>query len=270
MSFESIAVVAGAARSGTSWLGQILDSSPQVAYRFQPFFSYAFKQFVDFDSPLDRWMEFFNALYRSDDEFLHQADKRRSGLYPVFQKDPAPRVLALKMNRYQYLLGPMLNVFPNLRLVPIVRHPAAVISSWTKNPKEFPPGSDVRKEWRFGSCKNQGREEEFFGYYKWKELAHMYLDLGDQFPARVKIVRYEALLDTLQDHVADLFGFLGLRVGPATREFLVACHERHDDSPYSVFRSKTVRDQWRTELPTFIAEAIERDLAGTRLEIFIR
>jgi hypothetical protein len=51
MAFDSIAVISGAARSGTSWLGQILDSSPDVAYRFQPFFAYAFKNFVDFDSP---------------------------------------------------------------------------------------------------------------------------------------------------------------------------------------------------------------------------
>ena len=33
----------GCPRSGTSWLGQIFNSAPDVAYRYQPLFSYEFK-----------------------------------------------------------------------------------------------------------------------------------------------------------------------------------------------------------------------------------
>jgi hypothetical protein len=138
------------------------------------------------------------------------------------------------------------------------------------NPKEFPPGSDVRKEWRFGACKNQGREENFFGYYKWKELAHLYLDLRDQFPERVFIVRYEDLVSRTQGCVSEIFEFLGLEVEGATTEFLSASHQRHAESPYSVFRSPDVKDRWRSELPAFILEAIQADLRATRLEAFLR
>ena len=36
-----------APRSGSSWLGQILNSSPKVCFRFQPLFSYAFKDYLN-------------------------------------------------------------------------------------------------------------------------------------------------------------------------------------------------------------------------------
>ena len=34
-------------RSGSSWLGQILNSSLKVCFRFQPLFSYAFKDYLN-------------------------------------------------------------------------------------------------------------------------------------------------------------------------------------------------------------------------------
>ena len=45
MGFDRIISIHGVPRSGTSWLGQILDSSPKVRYKFQPLFSYAFKKY---------------------------------------------------------------------------------------------------------------------------------------------------------------------------------------------------------------------------------
>ena len=45
--YNKIILITGVARSGTSWIGQIIDSSPEVVYRFQPLFSYAFKGFLD-------------------------------------------------------------------------------------------------------------------------------------------------------------------------------------------------------------------------------
>jgi len=46
-------------RSGSSWIGQILNSSPKVNYKFQPLFSYAFKGYLDENSSRERIDEFF-------------------------------------------------------------------------------------------------------------------------------------------------------------------------------------------------------------------
>lgn len=270
MGFDSIAVVAGAPRSGTSWLGQIVDSSPQVVYRYQPLFSYAFKNFVDFDSPPQRWQELFERLYVARDDFLEQRKQRESGAYPTFEKDPDPRLLAFKETRYHYLLRKMLESSGVLRLVAVVRNPCAVVNSWIRNPREFPPGSDLRTEWRFGACKNEGREENFFGFYKWKELVHIFMDLRAQHPDRVHLVRYEDLLDRPEEESQRIFDFLGLQLGESTRRFLAESHQRTSEDPYGVFRAGEVRDRWRDELPDFIAREIERDLAGTALESYLR
>jgi len=267
--YSSVVVIAGVARSGTSWLGEILDSSPSVAYRFQPIFSYAFKNVIHEDSPRDAFEKFFRDIYESKDDYLLQSDKREVGLFPTFAKLPAPNCLVWKEARHQYLLGRMLRLFPNIQALFIIRHPCAVINSWMRNPKEFPPGSDQRVEWRFGACKNQGQSENFFGYYKWKEAAHMYLDLAQQLPRQTRVIRYKDLVDNTLATVNGIFDFVGLQMTEQTTQFLVACHSVHKDSPYSVYRNRSVKDAWKTQLDPYIADEILRDLRSTRLEPFL-
>ena len=48
----------GVPRSGTSWLGQIFDSCPDVIYKYQPLFSYAFKNRLNMQSSFDEISNF--------------------------------------------------------------------------------------------------------------------------------------------------------------------------------------------------------------------
>ncbi|MCA9263773.1 MAG: sulfotransferase [Planctomycetales bacterium] len=266
---ESICVIAGAPRSGTSWLGMLIDSSPIVNYRFQPLFSYAFKDALHPDSTDAEIATVIQQIDAAENEFLLQSDKRASGLYPTFAKEQRHRCLAFKTCRYQYILPRLLRALPQLKTIGIVRHPCGAVHSWLVNPKEFPPDSDPLKEWRWGGCKNQGRQEEFFGFYKWKEVAHLYLDLHDQFPDRFALVRYEDLVHETHQEVRRLFDFLQLRVTPQTEAFISECHERHEDSPYAVFKDRRVAERWVTELQPEIRDAIVTDVRGTRLERFL-
>ena len=265
--FKRVIVVAGAPRSGTSWLGQIIDSSPEIAYRYQPLFSYAFKGALGFDSTQRQYNNFLKDIYESDDPFLLQADNRESGAYPTFEKGEAS-VLAFKTVRYHYLLHRMLEYW-NMRLVAIVRHPCGTINSWLKTPREFPEGADPKKEWRLGSCKNQGRPEEFFGFYKWKELAHLYLDLAKKYPGRVYIIKYEDLVDNPPGETDTIFRFLGLEYGQQTRDFLEASHATHKEGRATVFKSPEVKNSWKTELDVDMAAEMIADLAGTDLARFL-
>lgn len=266
---ERIIVIAGAPRSGTSWLGQIFDSCQNIAYRFQPFFSHTFKDRVNEESSHEEFRRFFRDIYESDDPFLLQTNRRVGGEYPVFEKKKSEQRLAFKTCRYQYMLPTMLQLFPQLQVVAIVRHPCAVLASWCKTPSEFPPNADFKKEWRFGACKNQGRPEGFFGFNKWRELAWLYLDLQVAFPTRVKLISYKNLVDTPFDTTQALFQFLELNYMDSTTNFLGQCHTEHQESAFAVFKSKTVRDAWREELPLDIQRAVERELKGTTLEQFL-
>lgn len=266
--FEKIIYVAGVARSGTSWIAQVLNSSPDVCFRFQPLFSYEFKGRVTEDSGSADYNQLFQDIYNTESSFLTQQDKRNIGDYPQFKKNPNPHTLIFKENRYQSLLEPMLRRVKNLMAVGIVRHPCAVLNSWRKNEREFPPGSEILKEWRFGNCKNKGNED-YFGYYKWKEVAQMYLDLLDKHPERFSLLRYEDAVNDTQETFSKLFNFLGIKYDKATERFLHESTSIQNDSYYAVFKKKNDIDNWRTELDPFIIEEIFADLSGSRLEFFL-
>ena len=261
--------IAGVARSGTSWLGQIFNSSPEVRFKFQPLFAYEFKNRVNEDSTALDFHDLINSMYEKDSEFLNQNDKQQSGDYPKFRKNNLASSLVFKENRYQYVIEPMMRHCPDMKLIGIIRNPKATINSWIKNPKEFPPKSDPLKEWRYGDCKNQGHED-FFGYYKWKEVANLYLDLQEKWPDRVYVVSYEDLVKSPKKITKELFHFCSIEYTQQTEDFLNKSTSSHIESPYSVFKDKKVVSQWKNELDPYIIEEINNDLVGTRLDKFIR
>ena len=163
----------------------------------------------------------------------------------------------------------MLRKTKNTYVLGIIRNPCAVINSWMKIPSEFPPGSDPHKEWRNGMCKNSG-PEDFFGYNKWKEVAQIYLDLSEKYPDRMTIVQYEDLARNTLEEVSRIYSFVNLDMGKQTMEFLEKSTKKHEDSPYSVYKNSSVIDKWKGELDSYILEEIYADLAGTRLEIFLK
>lgn len=264
---QSVVYVAGVARSGTSWIAQVLNSSPDVRFRFQPLFAYEFKGRVNEDSDRALYEQLFLDIYHTESSFLTQVDKQITGEYPQFEKYANPHTMIFKENRYQSMLEPMLRRVPYLKAVGIVRHPCAVLNSWRKNPKEFPPGSEILKEWRFGNCKNKGNED-YFGYYKWKEVAHLYMDLRDKYPDRFMLLRYEDAVHDPYQAIPVLFDFLGIPYDEVTQRFVRESTTVHEDSYYAVYKNKSVADQWRSELAPYIIEEIYADLSGTRLEQF--
>jgi hypothetical protein len=266
---QNVVYVAGVARSGTSWIAQVLNSSPDVCFRFQPLFAYEFKRRVNEDSNPADYDQLFLDMYHTESSFLTQADKQINGDYPQFEKHANPHTLIFKENRYQSMLEPMLRRVPYLKAVGIVRHPCAVLNSWRKNPKEFPPGSEILKEWRFGNCKNKGNED-YFGYYKWKEVAHLYMDLRDKYPDRFTLLRYEDVVHDPQRTIPALFNFLGTPYDEATQCFVRESTTAHEESYYAVYKNKSVADKWRSELDPYIVEEVYADLTGTRLEQFVR
>jgi hypothetical protein len=268
--FEKICIIAGVPRSGTSWLGMLIDSSPNVVYRFQPFFSYAFKGSVTQETSKIDMKRVFEQLYETEDDFLTQKDKRDSGSYPIFNKSQNTNMLAFKTCRYQYSILNILKNFDNVKLIAIIRNPCGVINSWFKNPKEFPSNAILEHEWRFGACRNMGREEEFFGYYKWKEVANLYLDLRDKFSTQVYIVQYENLVHKTMEEVANIYKFLGIDLVEQTIKFVAESHNKHVDGPYAVFKNKAVVDSWKVELSPSIENEIYDDISNTRLEQFLK
>ena len=122
-------------RSGSSWLGQILNSSEKVCYRFQPLFSYAFKDFLNEHSTKKEILTFFDKITRSNDNFLLQTDKINSGEYPIFRKEESFSHVVYKEVRYHHILENILKQDQEIKVIGLIRSPFAVISSFLHSPR---------------------------------------------------------------------------------------------------------------------------------------
>jgi hypothetical protein len=244
--------VFGCPRSGTSWLGQILNASEHVAYRYQPLFSYEFKDWfgrhgVDARSVAD----FHAAISQARSDFVLQDLKPAKG---------ALTHLAWKEVRYHALMAPLLACGGLDRLVYIVRDPVDVINSWYLAPKEFRAGQDIRAEWRDAPSKNVDASE-FNGFEKWKASLRMARELRARHPGRFLVVSYERLRADPHAEAAALFEAIGLPFTAQAAAFVAASTSRHDGDAYGVFRDEPTP----IALPPDIVAAIRADEEARRL-----
>tara|TARA_B110001469_G_scaffold117373_1_gene123299 strand:- start:16518 stop:17354 length:837 start_codon:yes stop_codon:yes gene_type:complete len=270
--FDKIVWLNGMPRSGTSWLSQIFDSHPSVAFRLSPLFSYRFKNQVDSGSSLCEWRKFFEEVYKaSDDGFINQTDKREAGFYPTFErKDCNRNTLVIKDTRYHNLTSSVLEMFPDIRFIHIVRHPCAAINSWLRAPREFPQNLNPLEQWRSGACRKTSKEE-FWGFDDWVELTKRYLDFEVEFPQQVKVISYDKLVRSPVAVVREMFDFVGMIIPQQTLDFLKISQESNVDSEYAVFKNKEqVLNRWEAELHPQIIKEIKLILSNTELECFVR
>jgi len=273
MTYRQVISIHGVPRSGTSWLGQIVNKHSDVVYKFQPLFAYRFKGRITLDSSPDEIKAFLDELYQvNDDDFI-------SGKWPKptedalpginFYKKDSPQVMVMKEVRYHHLIEMFINSMPNMKIIGIVRNPCAVINSWLRNPKEFKKEWDVMAEWRYAPEKNQGRIEEYNGYEKWKELTLAFLNFEQKYPEQFFLVQYEKLVLKPAEIMEQVFSFSGLSMEAQIVNFIKASQSRHVEDAYAVYKSPSVKDRWRQEFDPRISDAIITDLQGTLLERFL-
>lgn len=264
-----LVTIQGVPRSGTSWLGQIFKSSPAVALRFQPLFSYAFKNRLSPNSTREECLRFFGDILRTKDPFVLQMDPNIHVDYPTFTESEAPTHLVMKEVRYNHILPNLMTVLPEIKVVGLVRHPCAVIDSWIHAPREFKPEWSVQEQWRSGALKNQGRSEECFGFDKWKEVALLFTELEKRHPDRMKVVRYADLNADPMATVQDLFRFCDLEFGPSTDAFIHSSRSTDGNDDNSVYRRARADIAWQKRLPANISKAILGELNGSVLARFV-
>lgn len=251
-------------RSGSSWLGEIINSSPNVSYAFQPLFSYAFKGQISEESTNEEVERFFTEIAISEDAFVKQQDDRESGKKPRFNKGTLTTT-AYKEVRYHYILENMLAICPDIKVIGLVRNPFTVISSWYNAPREFRKdlGWKLEEELLLANQKNQGRKEEYFGLNKWIETTLLFEKLQELYPKQFTLIRYEELVAEPVNKVEELFSFLGLEYGEQTQAFIN--NNKEVDGTYSVHKKKTISDLKNVDLPSNIIKKIESTLIENQL-----
>lgn len=266
---SNIIAIHGAPRSGTSWLGQLFNSSPQVAYRYQPFFSYAFRGRIDSCSDVASLRSFFTDLLATEDEFVLQSGTASmASTTPRFAKMEIAH-LVYKEVRFHHLLPHLMTILPGLKAIGIVRDPRAVLASWARAPREFDPTWKLADEWRFAARKNAGLEENWYGFARWKALAEIFLRLQELYPGRFRVVRYEELAGSAQGTLRILFDFCGIPFNVQSQQFILDSSSHDDGETYGVFRSHGASGAGPELLDASIANIIVSELRDTPLSQFL-
>lgn len=261
----------GAPRSGTTWTGEIINSSPNTVYSYQPLFSYAHKGYLTPSSTGEEIQEFYDRLLVCEDDFTNQTNMRNAGKLPQFLKAEGTHIV-YKEVRFHNILFNLMRRTNDIKLVALIRNPISVINSWLHAPREFRAdlGWNIDEEWRYSPKKNMNRPEEFNGYEKWKELANIFLNLKSQFPNRVHIIKYSKLLAHPVNETKELFRYLELEYTAQTEKFLLDSQNTRNRDPYSVFRSNQTDEEWKLNLKDEIVKGIELDLKNNSLSEYIR
>lgn len=252
MSYLHHTAIFGCPRSGTTWLGQILNSAPTVQFRYQPLFSYEFKDWFGQHGLSEASLaQFRTALMAAQSDFVLQA------LRPA---KAAATHLVWKEVRYHHLMAGLLALQGLHRMVYIFRPPVDVLNSWYQAPKEFRAGQDIHREWLYAPAKNTA-PSEYNGFAKWKESMRMAQDLQARHPDKLLMLSYEQLCADPLAVSSALFRALGLTLGDETRAFLRVSRSRHDTDAYSVFKSQRAA----LTLPAEIVRQIVADDEATEL-----
>lgn len=245
-------------RSGSSWLGEILNSSPQVIYKFQPNFAYSFDAELKNDSTKKEINLFFEKLLKCDDDFVN-GKLSISGKKSVLDfKKENQNTLLFKETHYINIVGNILNK-TDIKIIGLLRSPFAVINSWINIPKEFDPSWDLKEEWVEANKKNEGKATHFFGYKKWKEVCFMFLKFREKYPKQFYLINYDDLIKNTEYEVKRLFEFCNLEFTEQTDLFINQSRSNSDGDAYSVFRQKRDDLEWKKKLPDFIHKEIKND-----------
>lgn len=245
-------------RSGSSWLGEIINSSPEVIYKFQPNYAYSFKPQLNEESTLDNINQFFNKLYLTKDEFVNAKLSISGTKINLNFVKLNESTLFFKETHYLNVIENLLAI-SNTKIIGLVRSPFAVINSWINIPKEFDPNWSVKQEWKYAKLKNEGKKTHFFGYNKWKEVCFLFLKLKREYPDQFYLINYNDLLSHTISEVKQVFEFCDLDYTNQTDAFIKLSTTSEAKDAYDVFRQKTDDMDWEKELPTYIKQEIRAD-----------
>jgi hypothetical protein len=251
-------------RSGSSWLGQIFNSSPDTVYRFQPNFAYSFPGKITAESTEKDIEDFKCNLLTTDDPFV-------LGTTPLAKRKSVPfskgetSLLVWKEVHALHLAEKLLRA-PNTKVIGLVRSPFGVLASWARAPKEFDADWDLASEWQHAQKKNAGSIDKHYGFLAWKTITLDFLRLALQYPERMRICSYRQLIDDPEATVSQLFKYAELEFGEQTRDLLLGSSSETDEDPYSTNKRVTRDDKWKSSLPQEIIDEIKSDPTYQRLQ----
>ena len=256
-------------RSGSSWVGAVLNKHPDINYFFQPLFSNSFAPTLTDKSSYEDIIKFYDELRNTNDSFVQQL---RFGEQNHLRNKDSNNIL-YKEVRYHHIVENLLQKDPTIKIIGLIRNPLGVINSWLKAPKEF--RRDLKwnelDEWKNAHKKNLNKEEEFNGFNKWKETSLLFERLSTMYPDSFYLIQYSELLHNSTIAFEGILKHLNLEMHEDMLSFIdrTKSSSINNIDSYSIHRIKTVDDGWKTQLNPIIVKAIQNELKDSILEKYL-
>jgi hypothetical protein len=224
-------------RSGSTWLGEIFNSSPNVKYCYQPLFSYAFKNFLNNSSTKEDLELFFKKILVSEDDYLNRTDLRKIGALPELGNKELYTHVCYKEVRHINLITHLLKISDDMKFIFLIRNPIEVMNSWINTPSEFDYSWKIDEEILDAPKKNAGYEENFFGLNSWIKTTLLFKELDSKYE-NVYLINYKDLIQNTRQTIQDIFKFCNLKINKETYSFIDQSLSIQNDNPHSVFKGK--------------------------------
>ena len=193
---KDILLINGVPRSGTSAIGSMLGKGDNCAYRFQPLFSYKYRDKARNYKGVQGLSELVKELDTCKDSFIQNGMvDAKLNLSESNQTD----IMIIKHVRYHENLLEWLES-KAVKLLCVIRDPRACIYSQVSIPTEWGGSISDYPDWINAPHINHN-EFEYFGFSGWLRFCFLSEMLKLKFPDQVKILRYE-------DFNSDAYGSL--------------------------------------------------------------
>lgn len=252
-------------RSGSSWIQSIFEHHPTIKTIFQPLFSHAFKNIINKNSTIKDFNNFVNGLINTNDEFCTMKSNFHINNNMVFSNEKQNiNMILMKNVRYHNLIETFIQLYPNIKIIGLIRNPCATINSFINAKKEY---NNTDNEWLTGDNKNIN-DNHFFGYLKWKQVTDIFLHIKEQYPNNIIITKYENIVDDPFNELNKICEFIEIDLHKDMSKFIIDSHKYTKNSDYSVYKSKDVKDKWKKELDKNIIKYIMNDIKNTKYQQF--
>ena len=290
-------LIIGSGRSGTTFLAKLLDSSPDVLYRHEPDFSHVNSE-IPFLVELDDLEKYKKQASQYYGDLLCERSWKTAARLPVFPKNYRSRfekllyeiiIYASKLPYAKKMLPPQipdllarnanpvyviksvnsicraalfLEAIPDLKVIHIVRHPCAVISSLIEGHVKGLMANEVYMDALFSMRNINGygisyemmesfsKEEKVA--FQWMVMNNKIADEAGKYSSRYMRVHYEELCHDVAGQTKKIYDHCGLNWNAQTQDFIDRMKnvDQKKASYFSVNRNpKSAIFKWRGKLP---------------------
>jgi len=199
---KDILLVNGVPRSGTSAIGSMIGKEVNCSYRFQPLFSYKYRERAQEYKGIEGLNALTEELDQCDDDFIRNG-MSEAGLN-IIESSQTDMMLIKQVRYHEYLSGWLER--KGTKLICVIRDPRACIYSQTSIVNEWEGSLDEYPDWINAPHINCNKYE-YFGLAGWLRFCFIAEMLEKKYPCRVKLLRYEDFCSDnriLQQAVDDL------------------------------------------------------------------